>query len=473
MSSATTSTLPNIVMIVADDHGREAVGCYGNPVVLTPNIDSLATQGVRFDNAFCTTASCSSSRSVILTGLHNHTNRTFGLVHDPHNFSLSSNVTTLPALMKQAGYRTGRMGKKHYQPEELFPFDFDPAEWGTDEDILRHRDDLWLAGRCEEFVQGEAPYFLYWCSHDPHRNWERADHPLRPDDFGNPRNPFPGDEETLFDPEQVIVPPWLPDLPEVRAEIAEYYQSIARLDRGVGRLVDLIEQSGSDRETVILYLSDNGGAFPVAKTTLYDPGMQLPLIISTIPSAGGADSGGAESGGADAGGAVSCDALVSWADLAPTVLDLAGSPDLGAHMFGKSLRPLLDDPTGQGPDHVFASHCFHQVTNYYPMRVVRTHRWKFIYNIAWKLDFPTASDIHMSATWQSTLRESGTLGQREVDTYLHRPRFELYDLEADPLELHNLAELPEQAEQVAEFVTLIQNFQIETSDPWFHKWIYE
>jgi N-sulfoglucosamine sulfohydrolase len=157
MSSATTSTLPNIVMIVADDHGREAVGCYGNPVVLTPNIDSLAAQGVRFDNAFCTTASCSSSRSVILTGLHNHTNRTFGLVHDPHNFSLSSNVTTLPALMKQAGYRTGRMGKKHYQPEELFPFDFDPAEWGTDEDILRHRDDLWLAGRCEEFVQGEAP----------------------------------------------------------------------------------------------------------------------------------------------------------------------------------------------------------------------------------------------------------------------------------------------------------------------------
>jgi N-sulfoglucosamine sulfohydrolase len=265
----------------------------------------------------------------------------------------------------------------------------------------------------------------------------------------------------------------------VRAEIAEYYQSIARLDRGVGRLIDLIANAGSDRDTVILYLSDNGGAFPVAKTTLYDPGMQLPLIVSTIPAADRSDSPdngtGTEpvSSAAVSSSGVSCDALVSWADLAPTVLDLAGAGELGAAMFGESLLPLLEHPESPGRDHVFASHCFHQVTNYYPMRVVRTHRWKFIYNIAWKLDFPTASDIHMSASWQATLRESGTLGLREVDTYLHRPRFELYDLEADPLELHNVAEAPEQAEQIAEFVTLVQNFQIETSDPWFHKWIYE
>jgi arylsulfatase A-like enzyme len=129
---------PNIVMIIADDHGREAVGCYGNPVVSTPNIDRLAERGVRFDNAFCTTASCGGSRSVILTGLHTHTNRTFGLVHQPHNFSTSLDVHTLPSLMRQAGYRTGRMGKKHYQPESHFPFDFDPPEWGTDEDLARH-----------------------------------------------------------------------------------------------------------------------------------------------------------------------------------------------------------------------------------------------------------------------------------------------------------------------------------------------
>ena len=449
---------PNIVMIVADDHGREAVGCYGNPVVSTPNIDRLAGGGVRFDNAFCTTASCGASRSVILTGLHNHTNRTYGLVHEPHHFSTGSHIQTLPALMKQAGFRTGRMGKKHYSPEELFPFDFDPPEWGTDEDLLRHRDDVWLADRCAEFVGGDSPYSLYWCSHDPHRNWEKADHPLRPDDFGNPPTSFPGDVEKPFDPTEVIVPPWLADLPEVRAEIAEYYQSIARLDRGIGRLIELIEGAGSDRDTVVVYLSDNGAAFPVAKTTLYDPGMRLPLIVSRPGQA--------------AAGSV-CDALVTWADLAPTVLDLAGAPQLAEHMFGESLVPLLEAPDSPGRDHVFASHSFHQVTNYYPMRVVRTHRWKFIYNIAWKLDFPTASDLHMSATWRSTVSASSDLGAREVDAYLHRPRFELYDLESDPGELRNLADDPAHAERVTEFSQLLQNFQIETGDPWFHKWIYE
>jgi len=448
---------PNIIMIVADDHGREAVGCYGNRVVSTPNIDRLAQSGVRFENAFCTSASCGASRSVILTGLHNHTNRTFGLIHEPHNFSTAEHITTLPALMREAGYRTGRMGKKHYRPESQFPFDFDPPEWGTDDDLIRGRDDVWLAGRCAEFVQGDSPYFLYWCSHDPHRSWTREDHPLKPDAFGNPDESFPEDTEQRFDPDEVIVPPWLPDLPEVRAEIAEYYQSIARLDRGVGRLVDLVEGSAGGRETVVLYLSDNGGAFPVAKTTLYDPGMRLPLIIRDSRSDGGAV----------------CNALVTWADLAPTLLDLAGSAELGAHMFGESLVPLINEPGADGRDHVFASHSFHQVTNYYPMRVVRTHRWKFIYNIAWKLDFPTASDLHMSASWQSTVRESSDLGQRDVDDYLHRPRFELYDLEADPNELTNVAEDPANADQVAEFVSLIQNFQLATNDPWFHKWIYE
>ena len=452
---------PNIVMVVADDHGREAVGCYGNPVVSTPNIDRLAAGGVRFDNAFCTTASCSASRSVILTGLHNHTNRTYGLVHEPHHFAMSNHIRTLPALMKKAGYRTGRMGKKHYQPEKIFPFDFDPPEWGSDEDIVRHRDDVWLADRCAAFVgdeQDESPYFLYWCSHDPHRNAERADHPLRPDDFGNPRSSFLGDDEELFDPDNVIVPPWLPDGPEVRAEIAEYYQSIARLDRGVGRLMDLVENAGSDRATVIIYLSDNGAAFPVAKTTLYEPGMQLPLIVRD-PRSDGAG--------------VSCAALVTWADLAPTVLDLAGAPELADHMFGASLVPFLEEPAAPGRDHVFASHSFHQITNYYPMRVVRTAQWKFIYNIAWKLDFPTASDIHASATWQATVRDGRALGARDVDGYLHRPRFELYDLEADPGELENLAEDPTQSERVGEFVALIQDFQLNTGDPWYHKWIYE
>lgn len=449
---------PNIVVVVADDHGREAVGCYGNPVVSTPTIDRLAAEGLRFENAFCTTASCSASRSVILTGLHAHTNRTYGLVHEPHHFSMSDHVRTLPALMRRAGYRTGRMGKKHYRPEHLFPFDMDPPEWGSDEDILRHRDDRWFADRCAEFVAGGSPFFLYWCSHDPHRDRPRRAHPLRPDSFGNPDEPFPGDVDQHFDPAEVVVPPFLADLPEVRAELAEYYRAIARLDRGVGRLLEHLEAAGVLDDTVVVYLSDNGAAFPLAKTTLYEPGMALPLIIRDPrrPHAGATTS-----------------ALVTWADLAPTVLDLAGAPELAEPMFGDSLVPLLDHPGDPGRDHVFASHSLHEVTGYYPMRVVRTRRWKLIHNIAWKLDHPTAADLHASATWQATLREGAALGSRSVDSYLHRPRFELYDLEADPLELHDRAADPEQSGRVEEMVGLIRGFQAETRDPWLHKWSYE
>ncbi len=449
---------PNIVVLVADDHGREAVGCYGNPVVATPTIDRLAAEGVRFDNAFCTTASCSASRSVILTGLHAHTNRTYGLVHEPHHFSMSEHVRTLPALMRRAGYRTGQMGKKHYRPESLFPFDMDPPEWGSEEDILRHRDDRWFADRCADFVAGGAPFFLYWCSHDPHRDRLREDHPLRPDTFGNPDEPFPGDVEQAFDPAEVVVPPFLPDLPEVRAELAEYYQAIARLDRGIGRLVGHLEAAGVLDDTVILYLSDNGAAFPLAKTTLYEPGMALPLVIrDPRRSTAGA----------------TASALVTWADLAPTVLDLAGAPELAERMFGESLVPLLDDPDAEGRDHVFASHSFHQVTGYYPMRVVRGRRWKLIHNIAWKLDHPTAADLHASATWQATLREGAALGERSVDSYVHRPRVELYDLATDPLELDDRASDPAQADRVAEMTALLRDFQVATRDPWAHKWSYE
>lgn len=98
-----TAKRPNIVLIISDDHGREALGCYGNPVVKTPNLDALAAEGIRFSNSFCTTASCAPSRSVVLTGLHNHTNGTFGLTHSPHNFSIAEGIKTLPIYLGEAG----------------------------------------------------------------------------------------------------------------------------------------------------------------------------------------------------------------------------------------------------------------------------------------------------------------------------------------------------------------------------------
>ena len=121
-----------------------------------------------------------------------------------------------------------------------------------------------------------------------------------------------------------------------------------------------------------------------------------------------------------------------------------------------------------------AAHTFHEITNYYPMRVIRTKRYKFIWNIAWKLDYSFASDLWYSASWQAVVRDGVShFGTRSVDAYLHRDRFELYDVIEDPDEVVNLAHKPEYAALVEEFGAKIRRFQRETQDPWEHKWIYE
>lgn len=442
-------------MMVSDDHGREALGCYGNPVVETPHLDALAADGVRFTNSFCTAATCSPSRATILTGLHNHGNGMYGLAHSVHHFSCFEGVETLPVMLKRAGYRTGRIGKKHYAPEHLFPFD-----WGFPDTRFR-RDNVAMSEACREFIHGEDPFFLYWCSNDPHRSEKVLEtHPCKPNVFGNPVTPYPYDEEEKYREEDVVVPPFLSDTPAVRAELAQYYQSISRLDRGIGRLMDILKQEGKYDSTLIIYVSDNGAAFPEAKTTLYDPGMRLPCIVRSPAHK--------RRGG-------TCDGLITWADLAPTILDFAGAKEPAGKFHGRSFRGIIDDASpAKWREEIFAAHSFHEVTNYYPMRVVRTKRHKFIWNIAWKLDYPFASDLYYSASWQALKKGGeGQFGARSVDAYVHRPRFELYDLEADPNETQNLAEKPEHRQLVDAFVEKIKEFQKATKDPWFHKWEYE
>jgi len=446
---------PNILLIVADDHGREALGCYGNPVIKTPNLDRLAKDGVRFTNAFCTSASCAASRSVILTGLHNHTNGTFGHTHGVHHFSCYDNIISLPAILNQSDYRTACMGKRHFAPEKTYPFQLKMEKDGES------RDDVAMAEGCREFLTGENPFFLYYCSFNPHRDSRTVDDvEFAPNCFGNPEQDFPGDKETKYD--EVIVPPFLSDTPAVRAELAQYYQSISRMDRGVGRLIEILKENNIYDNTLIIYISDNGSAFPMSKTTLYEPGMNLPCIFK-LP------------GKKQHAGTV-CDVLTAWYDLTPTILDYAEANRSGHDFFGHSIRPIIEGKTAvkDWPKEVYASHSFHQLTNYYPMRVVRTEKYKFIYNIAYPLQFPFASDLWISASWRQVKeKEPDRFGKRKIENYLHRPKFELYDLEKDKDELHNLAYLTEYAELAESFKNKLKKFQKDTKDPWVHKWEYE
>jgi len=310
-------------------------------------------------------------------------------------------------------------------------------------------------------VRRDEPFFLYWCSMNPHRGGgPLTTHPCRPDRFGNPIESFPGDNEESFDDSKVVVPSFLPDTLEVRAELAQYHQSVARLDRGIGRLMQVLKEEGKYDNTVILYISDNGMAWPSAKTTLYEPGMNLPLIVRS-PFHDARDA--------------TCDGLVTWADLTPTILDFAGAYNDTDAFHGRSFRGIIGQASP--PDwreEIYAAHTFHEITNYYPMRVVRTKRYKFIWNIAHPLTYSSASDLWHSASWQGALRDGlKTFGVRSMDAYLHRPRFELYDLREDPNELRNLAEAPEHAELVQSFCDKLKRFQEKTRDPWLHKWEYE
>jgi N-sulfoglucosamine sulfohydrolase len=169
------------------------------------------------------------------------------------------------------------------------------------------------------------------------------------------------------------------------------------------------------------------------------------------------------------------DAMVTWADLMPTILDYAGVvPPKGHALHGRSFLGVLQQEAPEGWDEICASHTFHEITMYYPMRVIRTDRYKYILNLAHPLPYPFASDLYASLTWQGVLRRGlDQYGKRSVDAYLHRPRHELYDLNADPHEIHNLADDPDHAGVLAKLQAKLKAWQIDTKDPWVVKYEYE
>lgn len=423
---------PNVLLYVVDDQGTDDAGCYGLPVIKTPGLDALAREGTRFTHGFCTTASCSASRSTILSGLHNHYNGQYGHQHAYHHFHSFPHVRSLPNLLGEAGYRTVSAGKYHVAPEEVYKFDQRIGGPSPEE----------MAERCRGVIadDGGSPFFLYFCTSEPHRPFKRQ-----------------GSDE--IDPKDVTVPTYLPDIPECREELAKYYMSVQRADKGLLRLIEILKETGRWDDTMVIYISDNGIAFPGAKTTLYEPGMRLPCVVR--------DPYQKKRG-------VVCDAMITWTYLTPTILDFTGATPKNYEFHGRSFLPVLDQEHPQGWDEIYASHTFHEITMYYPMRVVRGRRYKLIWNIAHGLEYPFASDLYASATWQGTLkRGSGIYGMRSVEAYLHRPKFEFYDLEKDPHEVRNLAVDPRHAAKFKEYKEKLKAFQKRTKDPWILKWEYE
>lgn len=432
-----TAAPRNVILLIADDLGLE-VGGYGDAAAHTPHIDALAKTGTRFTHGFASASSCSSSRACILTGMPTHMNGQYGLAHAEHNASSFRKVKGLPALLAPAGYRSGVIAKLHVQPKEVYPFDVEIPGSG--------RNPVQIAEQARKFIldSGEKPFFLLVGFTDPHRAAKG---------FANEGKYPPEVPAIKFDPRALPLPYFIPDQPDARADLADYYQSVARLDDGVGRVLRVLEETHKLDDTLIIFLSDNGIPFPGAKTTLYDAGLHLPLIVRKPGQKPG----------------VASSAMVCWTDVTPTVLDWCGVKPL-ANMPSRSVLPILEEEKPTGWDEVFASHQYHEATMYYPMRSIRTREFRYILNLAHELEFPHAQDLWDSPTWQGAMkRGDAMLGKRPMQSFLHRPKEELYDLKADPNELHNLAADPKYADVFADLRKRCRTWQEKTNDAWLIK----
>lgn len=383
---------PNILVFVADDAGWSDFGAYGNRAVRTPNLDALAAAGVVFENAFLTTASCSPSRISILSGRYPHATGAEDL-HTP----LPAGVDLLPAYLAREGYFTGHMRKTHYGPEGDRQFD-----WFSEE--------TWqgLPGFLDE--AGGRPFFLWVGFRDPHRPYSA------------------GAVAPPHDSAGVAVPPYLVDDEETRTDLALYHDEISRMDGEIGRMLAELDRRELREDTLVVFLSDNGAPFPRAKATAYDAGIRAPLIVSWP----GVTPAGARYGG-----------LTSVIDLAPTLLEAAGA-EVPESFQGESFGAALRDQATPGRDHVFAERNWHNCDEH--IRAVRGPRYKLIRNAYTELPLCTPADASRSPSWYSLTarRAAGTLTPGQARLFeAPRPAIEVYDLEADPHELLNLAGRPE------------------------------
>jgi N-sulfoglucosamine sulfohydrolase len=380
--------MPNIIWISSDDHGRHDLGTYGAPIH-TPNLDRLAQEGMRFDNAFATSCSCSPSRSSIFTGKYSHAVDAEDLhVHLPYT------ERTIGSVLRKVGYYSGNLAKWHLGPTARADFD-----WFSDSDSDYRKFD--------EERPKDQPFFLHIGYHQPHRAF-------RPGRFNPPH-----------DPAKVVVPAYMPDVPEVRQELAWYYDLIAMQDKLIGEMLAWLDETGLADNTIIMYFGDQGAAFPRAKTTVYDSGLGVPFIVrwpGKVPA-----------------GTVN-DGLFSLVDLVPTLMEITGAPAPSRGIQGESALPAILDPQAPGREYVYGERNWHDYDDH--QRTVRSKRFRLIKNAFPEEPFGHGSDMVASLSYQAMLplMHAGklTVGQMKIFA-TPRAEYELYDIQNDPNEFHNLA----------------------------------
>lgn len=415
---------PNILFLLSDDHSYPFLSCYGDKNVKTPTLDQLASEGMKFHRFFTTAPQCVPSRASLLTGRSPVAARITRF-----SAPLAKDEITFPELLRsQAGYFTGICGRsyhldgsgKHSGSEMNEIFEKNKLKTFAERvDFLNVCADHVVALQLEAFLDQkptEKPFFMWANFSDPHHEWS-APAEYRPD------------------PATLSLPAHWPDLPGVRAQLADYCAEVNRLDSTVAGVLAVLKKRGLLDSTVIVFIGDNGAALPHGKGSLYDPGCNVPCLVRWP----GVVKPGMESR-----------TLLSGEDLAPTLLAAAGVAP-GSNMSGTSFLPLLKGETNEPRKHVFLERGPHgnapvalgmSNSGYDLSRAVRSDHHKLIYNCTPWLPYSPV-DSAGGAAWNQMrqAKEQGKLSEGLVATYFTTPRrvYELYDLDADPSELNNLS----------------------------------
>lgn len=437
-------TQPNILLITADDMNWNSVGAYGcQTPECTPNIDALAAAGVRFNYAHITVAVCQPSRGALMTGRYPHRSGQEGFHHIN-----GSDVPLVTEELRKAGYLVGILGKVgHSSPKQEFRWDccqdMPELAWGRDAGLYH--------GFAKQFVEtareAGKPFFLMANAHDPHRPFHGNDAEL----YGKQGITFPPPSR-VYRPEEVEVPGFLPDIPEIRREIAEYASSVRRCDDTVGGIVAALKESGVYDNTLIMFLSDNGMAFPFSKSNCYLHSTKTPWL-AVWPGVVGR-------------GVVDNEHFISGVDFMPTALAAAGAP-VPAGVDGTSFLSVLRGGRDETRTRVFTQ--FHETyaRNRYPMRCVQDRRYGYIFN-PWsdgERVFKNESQAGRTFNAMQAAAEWDAGIAARVELFQHRVVEELYDFENDPDALVNLAGDPACKDELTRLRAELEAWMVETADP--------
>jgi N-sulfoglucosamine sulfohydrolase len=435
--TAESVATPNVVLVTADDLGLQ-LGCYGDRTVPTPNIDALAENGVLFANAYATSALCSPSRSTFLTGLYPHQSGQMGLANE---YSMRPGIPNLTTWLGQAGYYTALFGKLHVRPAADFHFDSHYAK-------KFHLDTLDVEEMADQVAgairsAGNRPVFLYINYFDPHRN------PAAPDGrkFFDRYKGYP---EQTASPEQMTPFAFQGFTSDnLKSEAAGYYNSVARLDAGIGLLIRTLKTEGRWQDTLFIFVSDNGPDFTRAKATCYEAGLRIPLVMK-FPK--------------DKWSGVKVTALVSGIDLVPTILEVVGQ-QTPADLPGLSLTALAAGAEPGDRGLLFGEATATRAKpGLYPVRSVRDSRFKLINNL---------QHMRQNPLFQMADRAADELEKQTVPSAVRNafsrlrnpPEFELYDLHSDPHEFEDLSADPKYADTARDLQNKLTQWREESGDP--------